>query len=113
MQSRSIKAPTKDERRRMERIVELGCIACRKEGIQQPAEVHHLLDGGVRRGHSFTVALCAWHHRGQLYLMHDTDGMTDNFGPSLFVDSRSFHATYGSDEELLTYQNQQLTEAGK
>lgn len=126
------KPPTKAERRRMERIVELGCVACRKDGIGPlklpPCEVHHLLDGGVRRGHGFTIGLCAWHHRGKpldipglasrvAYFLGKAGskhpavttilehGHTQMFGPSLANGSRPFHERYGSDDELLEYQN--------
>lgn len=115
MHSRA-KAPTKAERARMARIVELGCVACRKQ--PGPAtllnyEVHHLTDGGVRRGHAFTVCLCMWHHRGVSFFGNDVGWMTEMWGPSFFHDAREFRARYGSDDELLAYQNQLLMETGK
>ncbi len=126
------KAATKTEKARMARIVELGCVACRKEGLRTNAcgfpTAHHLLDGGVRRGHAFTICLGRWHHQGDPPQRLDgeaakflgtvpshpavkrcvTGGATKFFGPSLYHDARAFHARYGSDDELLAYQNKLL-----
>lgn len=105
------KPPTKAERARMARIVELGCVACRIDlghRPTSPGEVHHLIDGGVRRGHSMTVSLCGWHHRG--ITGGRVESATGVFGPSLYHDARAFRTRYGSDEELLAYQNKLLAE---
>lgn len=123
--------PTKAEAKRFERIVELGCVACRKNAELRPisCEVHHLLDGGRRRGHSFTVGLCQWHHRGVVndlivseatrFLGGDkkaglkctVDGTTAFFGPSLYHDRKAFRERYGTDDELLAYQEELLAQA--
>lgn len=116
------KAATKAEKARMARIVELGCVACRKDFAQCPhtpwdlakGEVHHLLEGGVRRGHSFTVGLCGWHHVGRVPHGWVVPHMAEWFGPSLYHDARAFHARYGTDDELLKFQNDLLArEDGK
>lgn len=60
------RSPTKDERAWMDAIVQYGCIACRKDGrgYVLPA-VHHILRGGLRIGHKFTLPLCdPGHHQG-------------------------------------------------
>ena len=56
---------TVEERRWMSAIVRVGCIACHVSGHRGvPAEVHHMLSGGRRRGHLFTLPLCSpGHHR--------------------------------------------------
>jgi hypothetical protein len=95
----------------MARIVELGCVACRKNGLLTPmtVEVHHLLNGGVRAGHHETVALCGWHHVGRTTGGFDgVKGMEMVFGPSLYHDARAFHARYGTDSELWDFQNSLL-----
>lgn len=51
------KPPTKAERLWMDRIVEYGCIACRIDGYRRLAAVHHIVDGGRRMGHLFTIPL--------------------------------------------------------
>lgn len=66
------RTPTVDERAWMTAIVEYGCIACRMEGFGyvRPA-VHHILRGGVRMGHLFTLPLCdpGHHQNGQQFGM--------------------------------------------
>ena len=108
MQSRSIKAPTKAERARFGKMIDRGCCACRSDHGRvwlRPVEIHHLLDGGVRRGHAFTVALCAWHHRGVVPGGDLTAaGATKAFGPSLYHDGKAFKARYGKDDALLAFQ---------
>lgn len=105
MQSRSIKPPTKAERKRMERIVSLGCVACirGKVACSLAVEVNHLLDGGVRIGHHATVPLCSWHHRGVAFEGIDKNRMAKLFGPSFYHDAREFRDAYGDDNTLLVF----------
>jgi hypothetical protein len=56
--------PTKEERLRWTYFGDVGCEACDLLGMRSVPEVHHLLDGGRRRGHLFTIPLCPAHHRG-------------------------------------------------
>ncbi len=60
------KPPTKHERGWMDRIVEYGCIACRLDGEEpRPTTAHHIVSGGKRMGHLFTLPLCdPGHHQG-------------------------------------------------
>lgn len=105
MMSRA-KGPTKAERKRFERIASAGCVACRMAGVEpMPAEIHHLLDGGKRRGHAMTIGLCSFHHRGTPVL--------ENVGPSLAHGSKLFRAFFGDDSELLEYQNSLLLQCGE
>ena len=57
------RTPTKEEADWMDSILEYGCIACRMDGngINPPC-VHHILRGGQRIGHLFTIPLCPGHH---------------------------------------------------
>lgn len=117
--SRSLPPPTAEQKRRWELIRESGCVACRMRAswlLHLPVEIHHLTingrHGGVRLGHEFTVGLCEWHHRGialQVTGIPDTS-MTEtaeyNFGPSYARTPKAFRAEFGSDEELLKYQNE-------
>jgi len=84
------KPPTKPERDWMDRIADLGCIACRKDGISSPASVHHIVQGNRRLGHLFTLPLCYPHHQG--------DGRQV---PSVHFAKRSFVARYGAELDLL------------
>jgi len=53
------RAPTVAEAEWMANIVSLGCIACLLDGCQpRPTAVHHILRGGRRIGHLFTLPLC-------------------------------------------------------
>ena len=107
------KTPTKAESRWMLTIKqEIGCIACRidKRGYV-PADAHHILSGGKRRGHEFTIPLCLWHHRGQGIFSPRI--MEQGFGPSLAHNSKAFHLRYGSDDELLALTKQRVAEHNK
>jgi len=60
---------TKDEKKYLSKLVDIGCIICYRNGyLQTPAEVHHVrglgLGMGVRSGHYDTIPLCPSHHRG-------------------------------------------------
>ena len=62
-----LKPPTVAEQEWMEAIVRIGCIVCilTKQG-PTPGEVHHMLSGGRKMGHRWTLCLCPSHHRGGL-----------------------------------------------
>lgn len=109
------KPPTRAEKKRMAAIVDLGCIACilRYRHVPQVAEVHHLLDGGRRRGHEATIPLCGWHHAGRTHGGRTTTAMISGFGPSLAMNAKAFHDTFGSDEELLARTNDLLAKLGR
>lgn len=95
-------APTKAERAWLDAIVAHGCIACKIDGTLVPAEdgayevrrpqVHHILRGGRRIGHLFTLPLCDGHHQ------------QGTGAPGLIArhpDKARFERKYGSEELLL------------
>lgn len=95
--------PTKAEVRRFTLLArEVGCLACRKDGRANFADIHHPVEGGKRRGHSHTAPLCPWHHRG-VKLMPDAslEVNTASFGPSLAHNKRAFVERYGTERELV------------
>lgn len=94
MMQSSLKAPTKSERERWTYFPQIGCICCRMLGTFNLPEVHHLLSGNRRRGHAFTIPLCAPHHRGVGY-------RRDLHKASVALGSKPFHAAFGSDDALL------------
>ena len=56
---------TKEEIKRMDRIMQLGCVACAHLGIVMIAqECHHILYGNTRMGDLYTIPLCRGHHQG-------------------------------------------------
>lgn len=84
---------TKAERAWMDSIVQLGCIACLLTGRgPTPPEVHHMLRGGRRIGHLFSIPLCPPHHRG---------GRDDEEITSRDQCQRRFEKRYGSEDYLL------------
>ena len=86
-------APTADERKWLDAIVAYGCIACRMDGrgVVPPA-VHHILRGGRRMGHLFSLPLCdPGHHQNG-----ESKGMT-----SRHPWKARFEKRYGSELELL------------
>lgn len=59
---------TKDERKYLGRVAELGCMVCYRMGYEgTPAEIHHRKAGmgiGQRSGNDQAIPLCPEHHRG-------------------------------------------------
>ena len=96
------RTPTKAEARWMAQIVAYGCIACRLDGYGYvPAEVHHILRGGVRIGHLHTISLCSGHHR------------RGAGRPGLIArhpDKTWFELRYGTEAELLSRLRTEATE---
>lgn len=94
------RAPTVAERAWMDAIVEFGCVACWIDGhASRPACVHHILRGGHRLGHLFTLPLCdPGHHQGGKPL-----GMI-----SRHPDKTIFEAHYGTEIYLLNYLQRKL-----
>lgn len=87
------RAPTAEEARWMAAIVEYGCIACALDGRwHRPAAVHHILRGGRRMGHLYTIPLCQpGHHMDGQQL-----GMV-----SRHPWKKRFEAIYGNEMDLL------------
>lgn len=117
-QSRSTDKPTMAESARIVLVKQLGCICCmlnRAQGMPTaffgPCEAHHLLSGGRRRGHDATIGLCQWHHRAVRPYEALTERKTiERFGPSVATGSKPFHAMYGTDDELLEFQDALLAQ---
>lgn len=104
--SKSLPAATADEARRMDKARERGCICCLiRLGVQTPPEIHHLLIGGRRAGHRYTVALCSWHHRAAPLYGESKAHARALYGPSLAEGSKPFHDAFESDDSLLRYQD--------
>ena len=60
---------TKEERKHLNRVAELGCLVCSRLGYPgTPAEIHHKRAGtgaGRRSSHLDAMPLCPEHHRGK------------------------------------------------
>lgn len=80
---------------------QIGCIACRSEGNENPFVSIHHIQGRTKPGcHSLVLPLCAGHHQ---------DG-TGNDKSMIAVHpyKARFEARYGSQLELLAHANQLL-----
>ena len=96
MKSRGTKGrtPTIDERRRMDAIAAIGCIACKHDGIENPHVSLHHIDGRTRPGaHLMVLPLCAPHHQ-----QDDTDPLQR---PSVHGRKATFTERYGTELALL------------
>lgn len=86
---------TKEEKRHLNAVASLGCIACRQDGFYDtPAEIHHVRSGvgkGQRASHYEAIGLCPAHHRGT----HHPAVV------SIHLAKRDFINQYGTERELL------------
>lgn len=89
---------TKDERRHLSAVADLGCILCMHLGYPgTPAEIHHLRAGMgmAQRSNNYNVIpLCPEHHRGN----------SGYHG----LGRRAFERMYNTDENELLHETQQL-----
>jgi hypothetical protein len=103
-------------------IREIGCLACLlSDRRSMPVARHHLLTTGrhgtgKRRGERESIGLCDYHHQGakQVGTAFARNCVAEGYGPSLADEPRAFRQRFGTDDELLTLQNQLLArwEAG-
>jgi hypothetical protein len=94
-----LRAPTRYEAERIEALRKLGCVACAVLEVPNISslELHHILSGGVRMGHWFTIFLCRGHHQG------DWNGCDWIDAPQRVAVSdgrKRFVAVYGSERAL-------------
>ena len=96
----STRAPTKYEAERIEAMKRLGCVACAVLGIPYiDTEIHHILNGGKRMGHWFTIPLCAGHHQGRFTALQ-RDLLEPKQQVGLSDGRKLFNAIYGSEKQL-------------
>ena len=79
-----MKNPTKAQIKRYEKILEHGCMVCRR-----PAVIHHIRTalGMSQRNHNMTIPLCPDHHN-----------CTND---SIHLDPLGFKERYGTELEML------------
>lgn len=101
--------PTKYEAERIDAMRKLGCVACAQLGVPNlnELELHHLLDGGVRMGHWFTIFLCRGHHQGQ-WNADQKDWIPPDFRVSIAHGRKAFMRVYPSERILWTKVQQKL-----
>lgn len=87
------KPATAQEKKHLDAVASLGCIACAKLGwYDSPAEIHHIKASGItgiglRASHFHAIPLCPSHHRNGETAYH--------YSP------KDFTVTFGTQEELL------------
>jgi hypothetical protein len=118
-QSRSTEKATPEQAARWELMRKIGCVAClinQQIGLtvtRMVLEHQHLTDCSRRRGHDETIELCRHHHQGDKFPMIEA-GYKANaavYGPSYGREPSRFHDVYGTDDELLVFQNAVLDAA--
>ncbi len=88
----------------MDAVVRIACCVCVRTGRgETPCQVHHMLSGGRRMGHLFTIGLCYLHHES---------GRNDEEVVSRDHNQRRFEARYGSERMLWQWTKQQIVERG-
>lgn len=99
--------PTKAEQDRIDKFRWIGCVVSHVFlGIRDvPYDVHHLVEGGKRMGHAFTIPLHPWFHRGVPPEGMDVIETTAFYGPSLALNPKQFRERFGTDRELLDVTN--------
>jgi len=98
--------PTKAQQKRFERMSDIGCVPCIIKGIyQNPPQIHHIVKGKKRLGHDYTIAKCPYHHQGHLPLGYKFDQVRERMGPSYALEPEAFEHEFGTQEELLEFQN--------
>lgn len=110
---------TVPERAWVDAVKRCGCVFCIALGHPHSpdayaVDAHHMLSGGIRRGHMFTVGGCIWHHRGRLFISgwnHKQHRM--NLGPALSEGSVPFYARFGDDDAIMEQQLEILAKAGE
>jgi hypothetical protein len=110
---------SKAHHQRFETMREIGCLISLvyfgKGGT--PGTVHHIVEGGKRLGHQFTLYLSPWFHQGQPPMVIrrgepkqlSQDQATHLYGPSLELDRLAFEARFGTQRELLAMQDDLIT----
>jgi hypothetical protein len=97
---------TKAEKAHMNRVAEIGCIACRKVGFYgTPAELHHIRETagmGQRSDADEVIPLCPAHHRG---IMHPAV-------PSIHLARKAFMRQFGKEADLVGEVNEILNPRG-
>ena len=85
----------KADKERYQKIADMGCAVCHKNGIFTPAEIHHPY-GRTKDGNQKTYGLCFYHHR---------EGSNCEEYVSRHPWLTEFEERYGSEESLIEYTN--------
>lgn len=97
--------PTADESRRLKLIMSMSCAICALHGDVQKRtlECHHIVRGGKRLGHWYTLQLCKGHHRGIWDLRSPQSSQV-----AICDGRKAFRAAHGGYDDLQIWQRQQF-----
>jgi len=85
-----VSEPTAAQKRLWNKLVLMGCIACKKDGNPDtPAEIHHIKKHG-NHNHNLVLPLCPKHHNEKNDLV-----------PCIHHNRLEFIEKYGTPDELL------------
>jgi len=94
-----MKAKSRKQRELETATAAMGCIVCHNEGVNSPAELHHLRSGvGMGQRSNRIIGLCPAHHR------------TAGRGVSFHSGKMTWQRNHGTEEELWA-QTQELLRA--
>ena len=95
MMSRNQPRPTKEEAQRMKIIKAMGCmLTWAKFGEKKYAEVHHIVKGGKRLGHWYTIPLTPWYNQKTCEPGKTESEMRAKYGASVKDGSKAFVASH-------------------
>jgi hypothetical protein len=84
----------KAEKQHLDKVQQLGCIACQKIGyFGTPAEIHHIRTGigkGQRASNYQVIPLCPHHHRN------------GGYGEAFHAGSKVWQEKFGKEKDLLS-----------
>lgn len=87
--------PTAEERAWMGFIADFGCVVCwLQKNVKTPCAVHHIVEGGRRKGHMWTIGLCDPGH-------HQNTPTIEKI--SRHPNKKQFETAYGTEYELHAY----------
>lgn len=112
MQGASTGTPKKAEIARWDIMREIGCICCILKGVHgNPPQIHHIVEGKkrIKEGHLGTLALCPFHHEAIVPSGFTYGQMSDRVGPSYKKEPRRFKEEFGTQRELLEFQNELIS----
>jgi len=86
------KSATVKEKKHLDRVAGMGCIACVNSGFgETEAEIHHISNGtmGKRASNFEVIPLCHAHHR------------TGGYGIAVHSGRKAWESEHGTEQELL------------
>lgn len=89
----------------------IGCVLCIMEGafrgesrLGEWCDYHHC-DDESGQNHDRGYGNCPWHHTGRPKNWLSQAAMKEQYGPSLKLHPKEYRERYGTEQEILDYQN--------